>query len=101
MRIFLLLTIILWIVNEILQHSGMATDILVLNFLVLHLSSFYGAIVFTYLVYFINLNKLFLVSPLIIEILLSIYLYDAICYYDLFFSAVGIISSMLVIRKSI
>jgi hypothetical protein len=100
MRIFLLIVLVLWIINEILQYTEAVRDIIVLNFLVIHLSSFFGSVVFVYLVEFLNLKKIFYGVPLFIEVVLSIYQYGYIDSWDLLFSIGGIITASLIICRS-
>lgn len=57
----------------------------------MHFSSFFGAIVFLYLIDYFRKSKWLKITPIIIEILHSLHFQKVIDYQDLFFSFLGII----------
>lgn len=80
------LVICSWAIIEIFQNTKLAS-----NFYVMHLSSFFGTIVFLYLIDYFKKSKWLKIIPLIIEILHSLHFQKVIDYQDLFFSFLGII----------
>lgn len=80
------LVICSWATIEIFQNTKFAS-----NFFVMHLSSFFGAIVFLYLIDYFRKSKWLKIAPIIIEILHSLHFQKVIDYQDLFFSFLGII----------
>lgn len=88
------LVICTWAVIEILQNTKFAS-----NFFVMHLSSFFGAIVFLYLIDYFKKNKWLKITPIIIEISHSLYFQNTMDYWDVLFSFVGICFYQIVFRK--
>jgi hypothetical protein len=88
------LVICTWAVIEILQNTKFAS-----NFFVMHLSSFFGAIVFLYFIDYFKKNKWLKIAPIIIEVLHSLYFQNTMDYWDVLFSFVGICFYQIVIRK--
>lgn len=88
------LVICTWAVIEILQNTKFAS-----NFFVMHLSSFFGAIVFLYFIDYFKKNKWLKIAPIIIEVLHSLYFQGVVDIEDVLFSFVGICFYQIVIRK--
>lgn len=93
----LLIVIFFWIINEILQVAEVLHKYAVFNFLVFHLSSLYGAIVFCFLIAYLKLNKALMIAPIIIEIFQSWMSCRCFDYWDLIFSISGIIIVMVIL----
>lgn len=83
-----------WFFVELAQKTKYAS-----NFFVMHLSSFFGAIVFLYFIDYFKKNKWLKITPIIIEILHSLYFQNTMDYWDVLFSFVGICFYQIVIRK--
>lgn len=83
-----------WAFIEVLQNTKFAS-----NFFVMHLSSFFGAIVFLYFIDYFKKNKWLKITPIIIEILHSLYFQNTMDYWDVLFSFVGICFYQIVLRK--
>ena len=99
-RKIVIATTTLWVINEIIQATEVLHEYKVFNFLVIHISSFYGAIIFCFLVAYLKLNKTFMIIPLAIEIFQS-RLSSCNCfdYWDLLFSLIGILTVILILAK--
>jgi hypothetical protein len=90
------LVICTWAVIEILQNTKFAS-----NFFVMHLSSFFGAIVFLYFIDYFKKNKWLKITPIIIEILHSLFFQGVVDIEDVLFSFTGIIIYYLVFTKKL
>lgn len=95
----LLIVIVFWIINEILEVTAVFNNYAVFNFLVFHLSSLYGAIIFCFLIAFLKLNKAFMIVPLAIEIFQSWLSCRCFDYWDLIFSLIGILTAMVILTQ--
>ena len=95
----LLIVIFFWIVNEILQLTEGFNKFAFLNFLVLHLSALYGAIIFCFLIAYLNLNKILMITPIAIELFQSWISYRFIDYWDITFSLTGILLFFILFAK--
>ncbi len=89
----------LWVLNEFFQATAVLGDFKWIHFLIIHLSSFYGAIVFSFLVTHLKLKHFFFATPLVIEVAKSINSCSCIDYWDLTFSLSGIIIGVLFSRR--
>ena len=89
------LAICTWAVIEILQNTKFA-----INFFVMHLSSFFGAIVLIYFIDYFKKNKWFKTTPIIIEVLHSLFFQGVVDIEDVLFSFLGIIIYYLVFTKN-
>lgn len=94
----LLIVIFFWIINEILQVTELLHEYAVFNFLVFHLASLYGAIVFCFLIVYLKLNKALMIAPIIIEIIQSWMSCRCFDYWDLIFSSIGILIVILILK---
>lgn len=90
---------ILWVINEIFQATEVLQDYLILKYLVFHLSSLYGAIVFCGLIFYLKFNKLLYFTPLAIELFKSWTTCHCIDGWDLAFSMAGILLFYILIGK--
>lgn len=88
------LTLYGWFTIEILQQTEYAV-----NFFVMHLSSFFGAIVLLYLIDFYKKSKWLKITPIFIEIIHSLYLQEVIDIEDVVFSLFGIITYSLIFKR--
>ena len=93
----LLIVIFFWIINEILQVTEVFYKYEVFNFLVFHLSSLYGAIIFCFLITYLKLNKTFMIGPIAIEIFQSWVSCRCFDYWDLIFSISGILIVIVIL----
>ncbi len=84
-----------WFIIEVLQKTNYAV-----NFFVMHLSSFFGAIVFLYLIDFYNKNQWLKIVPIIIEIIHSLFVQGVVDMEDIIFSILGIITHYVIFSKS-
>lgn len=84
-----------WFLIEVLQKTNYAV-----NFLVMHLSSFFGAIVFLILIDFYKKSKWLKIAPIIIEIIHSLYFQRVVDIEDIIFSILGIITHYFIFSKS-
>ena len=98
-RIITIITTTLWVINEILQVTEAFHKYALLNFLVLHLSSFYGAIIFCFLIAYLKLNKRLMIAPIAIEIFHSWLSCRCFDYSDLIFSLIGILAVIIIETK--
>jgi hypothetical protein len=89
------LVICTWATIEILQNTKYA-----INFFVMHLSSFFGAIVLIYFIDYFKKNKWLKTTPIIIEIFHSLYFQNKFDYWDVVFSIIGISFYQIFILKS-
>lgn len=88
------LLICIWAIIEILQNTKFAS-----NFFVMHLSSFFGAIVFLYLIDYFKKNKWLKITPIFIEIIHSKYFLGVVDIEDVLFSISGIIFYYFIFLK--
>ena len=88
--------ILSWACIEILQKTKYAS-----NYFVMHLSSFFGALIFLYLIDFYKKSKWLKVIPIIIEILHSIYFLGVVDIEDVLFSLSGIMFYYFVFQKKL
>lgn len=85
-----------WALIEVLQNTKFAS-----NFFVMHLSSFFGAIVFLYFIDYFKKNKWLKIAPIIIEVLHSLFFQGVVDIEDVLFSFTGIIIYYLVFTKKL
>lgn len=90
---------ILWVINEILQATEIFHKYKLLDFLVVHLSSLYGAIIFCFLIAYLKLNKTLMIAPIAIEIFQSWVSYRSFDYWDIIFSLIGILFVLMILTK--
>jgi hypothetical protein len=83
-----------WCIIEILQKTNCA-----INFFVMHLSSFFGAIVLLYLIDFYKKSKWLKIAPIFIEIIHSFYYQGVIDIEDVIFSLLGIITYTVIFKR--
>lgn len=88
---------ILWVINEILQATEIFHKYKLLDFLVIHCSSLFGAIIFCFLIAYLKLNKTFMIVPIAIEIFQSWLACRCFDYWDLIFSTSGILTVMVIL----
>lgn len=84
-----------WFLIEIIQKTKYAS-----NYFVMHLSSFFGAIVFLYLIDFYKKSNWLKITPIIIEILHSLHFQKVIDYQDILFSFLGILFYQITFRNN-
>ncbi len=90
---------ILWIINEIFQHGIIDYRSFAIVFMISHVSSIYGAIIFCLLIAHLNLNRSLMLVPLAIEIFQSWFYCRCIDYWDLIFSCCGIVIVFVILVK--
>jgi hypothetical protein len=90
---------ILWVINEILQATEIFHKYKLLDFLVIHSSSLFGASIFCFLIAYLKLNKTFIIAPIAIEIFESWLTCHCFDYWDLIFSLIGILIVMLILKQ--
>lgn len=95
----ILIVTFLWIINEILQATEIFHKYKSLDFLVIHCSSLFGAIIFCFLIAYLKLNKTFMVVPIAIEIFQSWLTCHCFDYWDLIFSLIGILIVLMILTK--
>lgn len=83
-----------WATIEILQNTKFAS-----NFFVMHLSSFFGAIVLLYFIDFYKKSKWLKIAPIFIEIIHSLYFEGVVDMEDVIFSLLGIIAYTVVFKS--
>jgi hypothetical protein len=83
-----------WFVIEILQKTNYAV-----NFFVMHMSSFFGAIVLLILIDFYKKSKWLKTAPIFIEIIHSLYFQGVVDMGDVIFSLLGIIAYTVVFKS--
>lgn len=88
---------ILWVINELAQFTEILNELQILKILVVHLSSFYGAIIFCFLINELKLSKILIVCPVIIEIMQSWLSSDCIDFPDIVFSTIGILAAQAIL----
>lgn len=96
-RKIVIITTTLWAINEILQATEIFHKYKLLDFLVIHCSSLFGAIIFCFLLAYLKLNKTFMIVPIAIEIFQSWLSCRCFDYWDLIFSISGIIIVMVIL----
>ncbi len=96
-RIVIQVTTLLWGISEVLQVTE-ALHNTPAEFWIFHVSSFFGAIVFCYLTEHFRLPKLLYITPIMIELALSWYTCNCIDYWDIIFSAFGILVGVVCIE---
>jgi hypothetical protein len=94
----IILTTTLWVINEIIQLFVLYNKESPLGFFVVHLSSFYGAIIFCFLINYLKFTKILMIVPLVIELSESWITCNCIDYWDLLFSLIGICIANLIIH---
>ena len=99
MRRIVIATTTLWVINEILQVTGVFHKYALINYLVFHLSSLYGAIIFCFLIAYLKLNKTLMIAPIAIEIFQSWLSCRCFDYWDLIFSLIGILTVLMILIK--
>ena len=86
--------VIFWIANEVLQYLnfnyGFLSELFLLKFLNIHLSSLFGGFIFCELFHFLNIKKLIFVIP-ILQLIYDLSKKNGIDLYDLVFVSVGIL----------
>jgi len=87
--------ILSWACIEILQKTKYASV-----YLVMHLSSFFGAFIILYLIDYYKKSKWLKVTPIIIEILHSIYFQGVVDVEDVLFSLSGIMFYYFIFLKN-
>ena len=87
--------IIGWFFVELAQKTKYASV-----YLVMHLSSFFGAFILLYLVDYYKISKWLKLTPIIIEIFHSLYFQNKFDYWDIAFSFVGICFYEIIINIS-
>ena len=98
-RRIVIATTTLWVINEILQITGVFHKYALINYFVFHLSSLYGAIIFCFLIAYLKLNKTLMIAPIAIEIFQSWLSCSCFDYWDLLFSLIGILTVILILAK--
>ncbi len=98
-RRIVIITTTLWVINEILQLTDVFHKYAFFNYLVIHLSSLYGAIIFCFLIAYLKLNKTLMIAPIAIEIFQSWLSCRCFDYWDLIFSLIGILTVLMVLTK--
>jgi len=93
-----LIVVILWIVNEIMQFFLKFKSF---DFFIVHISSFYGLIIFCFCIYKIKYHLIFYLSRIAIELIYNDLIFKCIDYIDILFSIIGILFSLLIIHKNI
>jgi hypothetical protein len=68
------------------------------EFWIFHVSSFFGAIVFCFLIEQLEWSKMLYMTPILIELLLSWYTCNCIDFWDIIFSAFGILVGAVCIK---
>jgi len=99
MRRIIIATTTLWVINEIVQFFVLFDRGGLMEFSAIHLSSLYGAIIFCFLITHLKMNKLFILSPLAIELSESWLTCKCIDYWDLLFSLIGICTAIWILVK--
>lgn len=87
--------ILSWACIEILQKTKYAS-----NYFVMHLSSFFGALIFLYLIDFYKKSKCLKVTPIIVEIFHSLYFQGVVDIEDILFSLSGIMFYYFIFQKN-
>ncbi len=82
---------ILWIINELLQLTKLLQEYSIVKFSVIHLSSLYGAFVFCSFLSYLKFSRLFIITPIAIELFKSWNTCHCIDGWDLVFSMAGIL----------
>lgn len=95
----ILIVTFLWIINEIMQATGIFHMYKLLNFLVIHNSSLYGAIIFCFSIAYFKLSKTFMIVPIAIEIIQSWLTSSCFDYWDIIFSLIGILTVLMILKK--
>ena len=98
-RKIIITTTILWVINEILQATEVFYEYALFKFLVFHLSSLYGAIIFCFLIAYLRLYKTLMIAPIAIEIFKSWMSCRCFDYWDLIFSIIGILTVLMILIK--
>ena len=88
----------LWVINEIIQAFKLLNDSFILSFIVSHISSFYGAIIFFFLISYLGVKKIFLFTPIGIEIFQSWLACRCLDFWDITFSLAGIIFAYFIVK---
>ncbi len=91
--------IILWVINELFQYLEILNSFRFSSFIVFHASSFYGAVVFCFLVEYLEFHQFFFIIPLLIEMGKSYLTYGIVDFMDLVFSLFGILINVFVFKK--
>jgi hypothetical protein len=90
---------VLWIINEVIQGTQICKSVVLIHFFVIHISSFFGAIIFSLFIDHLDLNKKLLIVPLAIELLQSFDSCNCIDFWDLSFSFLGLYTSLFIAKK--
>jgi hypothetical protein len=93
-----LYVVILWVINEIIQFFFKSDSC---DFFILHVSSFYGAIIFCFCIYKLKYYPIFYLTPIVIELIYNYLIFKCVDYVDILFSISGILFSLLIIHKNI
>ncbi len=96
-RIVIQVITLLWVINEVLQATE-ALHNTPAEFWIFHVSSFFGAIVFCFLIEQLEWSKMLYMTPILIELLLSWYTCNCIDFWDIIFSAFGILVGAVCIK---
>lgn len=98
MKTVLRLIVVFWICNEVIQYFGIKINGL-FDFLIIHMSSFYGAFIVTYYLVDRKHSRYLLIIPFLLQIGYNLHFKKNIDFFDLIFFIIGGLGAFLFYKK--